>query len=246
MFVLGNHCQQLGGEGGDIKSEEINTKPDPKNLCTDPVPGRGVSGSQSLSTRGSEFFSWHCRAALSQPHIQGHHHHKAQDGRPGCQFPVATAGREGTGNVGSRGRCSCPTQAREGMSPRPCPWWLFPGTRATPWLHPDPPGSQIPSPAMGTFPSFPFTLLPGGFPAPPAPLHIPGLGWVFIFPPFPNSLFPWTFLAPRGNFRPAFPFTPRNREIISFPSRGQTEKRDFPLRFLHPSLPRAPSSSGLD
>lgn len=29
-FVLGNHRQELAGEGGDTKSEEINTKPDPK------------------------------------------------------------------------------------------------------------------------------------------------------------------------------------------------------------------------
>lgn len=27
---------------------------------------------------------------LAEAHIKGHHHHKSQDGGPGCQLPVAT------------------------------------------------------------------------------------------------------------------------------------------------------------
>lgn len=27
---------------------------------------------------------------LAEAHVKGHHHHKSQDGGPGCQFPVAT------------------------------------------------------------------------------------------------------------------------------------------------------------
>lgn len=57
-------------------------------------------------------------APLSQPHIQGHHHHKSQDGGPGRQLPVAAAGREGRGERLGRGkRRSRPSRAGEGPFP---------------------------------------------------------------------------------------------------------------------------------
>lgn len=36
------------------------------------------------------FTESHGLSELAEAHIKGHHHHKSQDGGPGCQLPVAT------------------------------------------------------------------------------------------------------------------------------------------------------------
>lgn len=73
-------------------------------------------------------FSCGAGAALPQPNVQGHHHHEAQDGGPGRQLPVATAGTKGDGvSSGEPGpafwlgkRCFISHLGNEGSSSLPC------------------------------------------------------------------------------------------------------------------------------
>lgn len=70
---------------GEIQNQRESTPNQVPNSMYRSSPRLGAPGSQSRGVQGSEIFSWESSTALSQPHIQGHHHHKAQDGGPRCQ-----------------------------------------------------------------------------------------------------------------------------------------------------------------
>jgi hypothetical protein len=49
-----------------------------------------MRGSWSYRSLVLSFTESHGLSELAEAHIKGHHHHKSQDGGPGCQLPVAT------------------------------------------------------------------------------------------------------------------------------------------------------------
>lgn len=172
-------------------------------------------------------------------------------------FPVKMMEKEGKPPLCAHRERGC---CDPGVSPR------FPeagtqdggSSRAIPWDGEGPQQSlgcvltrQDPKPHLQPWDNFPFSLqlAPRRIPsssshgAEPIPTFQASAGCLCSLcsqtPPFHGH-----FLLPGGipGLAPAsFSLTPRNRERISLPSRGQTEKRDFPPH----SFPRAPSSSGL-